>query len=299
MKQTNENLQSDVATKVMMRWLIAAALDNSVLTYGEAQSRLERDIGFDRIARAGRTGRTAGALIDKLLLIDPKTPLLNVLLVEQSTELPSDGAGYYLAERFNQPLLKIDKAKEKYHKLWRKTFDQAAGEVYATPEREWQRLFQAAFKEPLIAPEIEHDRDRRKAGHEKDGLNFCRSGEGPNHKALRLWVRDNPGLVRRKYANATSATEVVLDSADRVDVVFKLNDEVLAIEVKSRDSNDLDLRRGVFQCIKYRAVLDAMDIRQTSSVKSMLVTETDLPGEIKALLQKHDITHFKAPLDRN
>jgi hypothetical protein len=298
MKQTNENLSSDRATKALMRWLVAAALDNTFVTYGEAKLRLEQEVGFERIARAGRTGLTAGTMIDNLLRVDSSAPLLNVLLVEQSTELPSDGAGGYLATRFSEPLLRRENAKNIYRRLWRRTFDQAAGEVYSTSESEWQGLFQAAYGEPLTAAQIETERDRRKTGSENDGLRFGRSGEGPHHKALREWVCNNPGSIRRRFAKANTETEVVLDSADRVDAVFDLKDQVIAIEVKSRDSNLFDLRRGVFQCIKYRAVLDAMDIRESGSVVAMLVTETDLPGEIRALLAKHEIPHFQAPLDR-
>ncbi|WCP15042.1 hypothetical protein sphantq_03497 [Sphingobium sp. AntQ-1] len=299
MKQTNENLSADTATKALMRWLVAAALDNSFLTYGEAKLRLEQEVGFERIARAGRTGLVAGTMIDNLIRVDPKAPLLNVLLVEQATELPSDGAGSYLANRFQEPLLRLDNAKNMYHKLWRRTFDKAAGEVYATPEAEWQRLFEAAYGEPLADRQIADDRKRRKAGTEEDGLRYGRSGEGPHHKALRLWVCDNPAFIRRQFAGATTETEVVLDSADRVDAVFNLKNEVIAIEVKSRDSNLIDLRRGVYQCIKYRAVLDAMDIRQSGSVRAMLVTEMPLPGEIATLLKTHDIAHYQAPMDRN
>lgn len=298
MKQTNENLSSDAATKALMRWLVAAALDNSFLTYGEARLRLEREVGFERIARAGRTGYTAGAMINNLLRVDPGAALLNVLLVEQSTELPSDGAGSFLAERFQEPLLRRANAKNLYSKLWRRTFDMAAGEVYSTPESEWRRLFELVYQEPLEKAQIVDDRQRRKAGSERDGLNYGRSGEGPNHKALRLWVCANPGKIRRKFADAVTETEVVLDSADRVDAVFNLKDEVVAVEVKSRDSDLIDLRRGVYQCIKYRAVLDAMDIRQSGTVTAMLVTEGKLPGEIAALLKTHDIAHFLAPMER-
>jgi hypothetical protein len=128
LKQTNENLASDQATKAMMRWLVAAALDNAYLTYGDAKGRLEKDVGFEPLARAGRTGHTAGSMIDKLLAVDPTAPLLNVLLVERATELPSDGAGSYLAGRYNQPRLRQDGAKDRYPRLWRRTFDAAAGE---------------------------------------------------------------------------------------------------------------------------------------------------------------------------
>ena len=299
MKQTNENLASEKATKSLMRWLVAAALDNSFLTYGEAKNRLEKEIGFERIARAGRTGLTAGTMIDRILAIDPEAPLLNVLLVERATELLSDGAGGYLAKRYKQPRLRRENAKDRYPNLWRRTFDLAAGHVYSTSEKEWQQLFEAAFGEPLTPREIEEDRNRRKKGEEDDGLRYSRKGEGPNHKALRLWVCANPGSIRRRFFGAVTETEVVLDSADRVDAVFNLKDEVIAVEVKSRDSNLIDLRRGVFQCIKYRAVLDAMDIRESDTVSAMLVHEGKLPAEIKTMLRFHDIAWFEAPLDRD
>ncbi|QIQ86377.1 hypothetical protein [Erythrobacter sp.] len=298
MKQTNENLASDKATMALMRWLVAAALDNSFLTYGEAKDRLEKEVGFERIARAGRTGLTAGTMIDRLLEIDPTAPLLNVLLVERATELPSDGAGSYLAKRFNEPRLRRENAKGRYPKLWRRAFDAAAGQVYSTSEEEWQQLFEAAFGQALDPQQIERDRGHRKQGAEDDGLRYSRKGEGPNHKALRLWVCENPGAVKRRFAGATAETEVILDSADRVDVVLNLKDEVIAVEVKSRDSNLIDLRRGVFQCIKYRAVLDAMDIRDSDKVSAMLVYEGNLPAEIKTMLKFHGIAWFEAPQDR-
>ncbi|MBX9816209.1 MAG: hypothetical protein K2X76_16035 [Sphingomonas sp.] len=299
MRQTNENLASDAATKAMMRWLVATALDNSFLTYGEAKARLEREVGFERIARAGRTGWTAGAMIDKLIQIDPDVPLLNVLLVEQATELPSDGAGSFLADRYQEPRLRHEDAKNVYPDLWRRTFDKAAGEVYAASENYWQSLYKSAYGESLSAEQVRQERIKRKSGSEDDGMDFSGRGEGVNHKALRLWVTANPGHINQKYAEASTETEVVLDSGDRVDAVYRVKDQIVAIEVKSRDSNLIDLRRGVYQCIKYRAVLDAMDIRQGNFVSAILVTETKLPGEIKALLRTHRIVHFQAPMDRS
>ena len=38
-----------------------------------------------------------------------------------------------------------------------------------------------------------------------------------NHKALRLWAKDNPGRVHRDYAAFGTDTEVLLESADRVE----------------------------------------------------------------------------------
>lgn len=299
MRPTNENLSSNTATKALTQSLVAAALDNASLTYGQAKQLLEDQVGFDSLARAGRTGYTAGAAIDKLQVVDPSVPLLNVLLVQQATKLPSNGAGSYLAHRYDQPTLAEERAKDLYPELWRTTFDTAAGEVYATPLAEWQRVYEMAYQEPLDLQQIEQLREQRKTGTEQDGINHGRTGEGPNHQALRLWVCANPSLVRPELENAAAATEFVLDSADRVDVLFRTASGVVAVEVKCRDSNIVDLRRGVFQCIKYRAVLQAMDIRGSDVIHAMLVTEEVLPSEIKALVSKHRISHFCAPKDRN
>lgn len=110
-----------------------------------------------------------------------------------------------------------------------------------------------------------------------------------------MWVKNNPGKIKKSYKNFRSDTEVVLDSADRVDVVYYDRNMTVVIEVKSCDSNDDDLRRGIFQCIKYRAVMKAMDIRSEPKVDALLVTQKDLPGNLEFLLRRNEIKHFKAP----
>ena len=67
-------------------------------------------------------------------------------------------------------------------------------------------------------------------------------GEGSNHKALRFWIAENPRQVRRAYANFETVTEVVLESADRVGVVYYGPTSTIVVEVKSLDSDDVDLK---------------------------------------------------------
>ena len=69
----------------------------------------------------------------------------------------------------------------------------------------------------------------------------------------------------------------------------------VALEVKSSDSDESDLRRGIFQCIKYRAVMQAMDIRTDAPIVAILVTQSPLPGDLKALARLHRIRHVRAP----
>ena len=94
---------------------------------------------------------------------------------------------------------------------WRAACDQIASDVYAFEA--WDGVYEQTFGEPFSPPSAPQ-------GSECDGLRHDRRGEGPRHRALRLWVRDQSGAIRASYAGLRTTTEVVLDSADRVDVVY-------------------------------------------------------------------------------
>ncbi len=281
---TQQNLQRHAAAPVA-QWLIHAAIQRSSVTYGEARRRLETEIGFSTIFST-RMGIPAGTLMDKMLKVKKDCPLLNVLLVKQSDRMPGVGAGPYMAIYLNRPELAEREFRKNKPDKWRDAFDEICRNVYAFSD--WDRVYKDAFGHRL--PAFSSSR-----GTERDGIRNARHGEGKNHENLRLWIRDNPGRVRRNYANVKTDTEVVLDSADRVDVVYYGPDSTVAIEVKSLDSDDADLRRGIFQCIKYRAVMQAMDARSIPKIVPFLVTQTCLPGDLDSLARQHNIRHFKAP----
>jgi hypothetical protein len=297
---TNENLRQH-AIEPLMRWLIPVALDSSTMTYGEVKRRLEVEENFSTIFSI-RPGFAAGSLMEHLERIDPAAPLINVLVVDQKTRQPSEGAGSFMARRFAEPRLARDLAKQAYPVLWKECFDRAAGEVYEYTAEQWAELYRRAFGRQLTIERIQRGRSSRKIGTEKDGLpsgrRYGAGGEGPFHKSLRLWVKDNPQALRRAFAGVRAETEVDLESGDRVDAVYFCEDRTVVIEVKSRISNDVDLMRGVYQCIKYRAVKQAMDVRGDAMVEAFLVTESEVSGEIAALMTRHGIKHFKAPLER-
>ena len=198
-------------------------------------------------------GKPAGELMDLIQKVRPNCPLLNILLVKQENRMPGEGAEGYMARYLRDHRLEEDGVpKRERDKLWRSACDKIATDVYAFDD--WDQVYYELFEEPLPTPDPSKD-------NEKDGISHGRKGEGRKHKALRFWVKNNPNKIRCVYATYRTETEVVLDSADRVDVTYYGPDVTVAIEVKSSDSNEADLRRGVFQCIKYRAVMQAMDIR--------------------------------------
>ena len=293
-RPTIENLTRHGAMP-LTRWLIAAAKERAVITYGEAKRRLENEQGFSTIFST-MMGRPAGSAMDNILAIDPDAPLINVLLVQQGDRIPGDGAGSYMARRFGNPILGEKDARKRHPELWRQFFERAATEVYAYPDWEalYERVYNRAFQPDPEAVRRRNNRD----GTERDGLPRGRRGEGDHHKALRLWVTRNPKQVLPKRAVVRTDTEVELLSGDQVDSVYYGATSTVAIEVKSRDSNEADLRRGVFQCVKYRAVLQAMDAREAAPVQALLATETPLLSDLAKLARRLKIRHIVVPQNR-
>lgn len=80
-------------------------------------------------------------------------------------------------------------------------------------------------------------------------------------------------------------------SGDEVDVFFQSGLDSFLVEVKSKRSNDADLERGVYQCIKYRAVFLAQCRTMMPDLKVLpvLVIEVPPPPKIKALAALHKV----------
>lgn len=282
LRGTEDNL-ARYAVEPLARWLITAAHERRSMAYGEAKRRLEQEHGFKTIFSA-MMGKPAGALIERLQAVEPDVPLLNVLLVQQGDGLPGDGAAGFMAERFGYPNLRRANARNECREDWEEAFQEAAEEVYAYPD--WERVYHAAFGKAFKSDPLAVARHQGKDGTEKDGLPRGRAGEGPNHKAFRLWVRDHPEALFGRLNVERSETEFDLLSGDRIDVVHFTSDKTIAIEVKSRDSNRLDHQRGVYQCVKYAAVLEAQDARPEPKIEAWLVTETEIHSDLEATAKR-------------
>lgn len=272
---TNKNLNGALATEPLTAWLVHAAKARTTVTYGQARKRLEVESGFGPIFTV-RIGIVAGAAINRILARAPRVPLLNVLLVQASSGLPGSGAVGYLADRYPSRRW-LQGANAHRDNRWRDLIEEEARRVYAYAQ--WDAMYQQVYGSPLPVPMNEE----MAANGRRHPV---RRREGPNHRALRMKVKRNPSLVRRGLRAEATETEVELLSGDRVDVVSTIRDGTVAIEVKSRDSDWADLRRGVYQCVKYRAVLAAQDIRLDPTVECWLVTDHPLPGDLKNLARR-------------
>lgn len=119
-------------------------------------------------------------------------------------------------------------------------------------------------------------------------------GESEEHKRLKEYVRGHPDLVGASPASMASC-EYALPSLDEIDVLFLSKDACVAVEVKSRvsDLSPTDYERGIYQVVKYRALLAAMakDVRYgiPAQVRAVLLLEKQLPSEYARLADRLEI----------
>ena len=287
LSQTDENLEGTSATEPLCRWLIGAAGRDTTIPYSDAASRLEKECGFASIFPVLRMGKTAAALQYAIHAREPSAPLLNVLLVGKGTGLPGSGAQDFLVARFPEESRLGEEGADTVHpEVWARFARLAIEEAHGYAG--WAALYEQLFGRPYVPDPFYAPRRRTGGGG---------GGEGPYHKALRERAWKHPERIDECLRDVDSKTEVDLLSGDRVDVVYRTTSEVIAIEVKSRVSDFDDLERGVFQCVKYRAVLEAQEQEEESGrqVRAWLVTETSLPPRLACTAQRLGVRHVPVP----
>ena len=167
-------------------------------------------------------------------------PTLNALVKSDKSHLPSEGFSYVSEDYANMTL--EDK----------KTYVMGLN-AKAIQYNKWDWVLASLGLTPsTIIEDIEIIREKIKKGY-KSG------GESPYHKNLKEYICNHPKIVGIKDEAITkNETEHQLLSGDKLDVYFETYDgSKIAVEVKSRISDDLDITRGLFQCIKYQSILDA------------------------------------------
>ena len=135
-------------------------------------------------------------------------------------------------------------------------------------------------------------------------------GEGDQHKTLKDELLGTPELFG--MPGNVGKKERKLLSGDKVDVVFETDDEYVIVEVKSEISRRSDLIRGLYQCVKYRAVVNAMlsVAGKSKEVQVFLFITCKLPpwlDEKRKMLEKvagkiniktmEDLEQFRAATD--
>jgi hypothetical protein len=244
---TLPQIKSGKALALTLGYLLPFVSANSTMSYGQIATRLARDLKIKGRIYPLHIGGTAGALADRLWELDASIPPINVLVINGTSKRPSKGVNDYLRYWFSLP--KGTRLSGKYRD---ELIARAAADVYAYPD--WERIYRKTFKEapPTSNPSVLIE------GTEVDGQGgFGGSAESKEHYKLKQHILAHPRLVGAPRSPEIAHDEEVLLSGDEVDVFFLMKDRAYLVEVKSIRSNRADFLRGVYQCVKYRAVFEA------------------------------------------
>ncbi|MFL9956351.1 hypothetical protein PQR21_34685 [Paraburkholderia nemoris] len=113
-------------------------------------------------------------------------------------------------------------------------------------------------------------------------------GESEAHKALKRFIFENPEICGAPK-DGFAQEEFALRSGDEIDVMFKSDRVWFGVEVKSHVSDGKldDYERGLYQVVKYRAVLEAQARidrpEDPPEVHVLLALESKLPDNYREL----------------
>jgi hypothetical protein len=194
--------------------------------------------------------------------LDIEIPPIQCLVVNKTTELPGEGIGWFISD---SDFRKLNKKQKKV------VVDSQLAKIYAFPD--WLSILKLLGLKKPDFPALPRQKPRKGGG------------EGEAHKALKQYIAENPTVIGLSDSWPAGEIEFDLPSGDSVDVMFSWRKQMVAVEVKSKISDVVDVSRGLFQCVKYQSVTEAMLGVQglPQNVRTILVLESKIPPSLKTI----------------
>ena len=179
----------DTGAPIALRMLIEATHKGEpFVTYGDIAAEIHAKLGGKKIFPP-HIGKVAGSMMDQILELDPKAPLINAMITRPDG-LPGVGVSGYLAKRYCQPGLKKWKTVSQLQKLEIVKRERKKVRLYTG----WEKLEKELFGSPASIKGL-NQISKEKDGNSPDGR---RGGapESEEHKKLKEWVRK----IRKRLA---------------------------------------------------------------------------------------------------
>lgn len=266
-EKTRKNVR--LMIPVMIHW---AKTGHNEHTYGD----LAHAIGKSKFSGIGHALYFVQQVLDNLSTKSSREiPTLNSLCKNAKTMLPSEGFEFVSPQ--------CNDLDENGKRVFVKGLDSNAMNF---PHWDWV-LKELELKEavPFTEEQLEAIKNPR----------CIYGGEGEEHKILKEYICQHPESINYKDVDFAEI-EHILPSGDRLDVYFELSDGThVAIEVKPSISPDQDIARGVFQCVKYYAVMDALRNIECKDyeIKVLLVTAGNFSSQNKELAEELDVEYVE------
>jgi hypothetical protein len=181
-----------------------------------------------------------------------KIPPIQCLVINQQTGIASRGISWFVPDR--EVFLKATPQQK------RQIVEAMLTDVFAFSR--WDDVLAAFGLEPAKT------RSRNMPPPMESGFD---GGESEDHRRLKEYVAAHPEIVGLPANLKRGETESGLPSADCIDVLFRNGPAWIGAEVKSAISGEDDIVRGMFQCIKYRALMEAAQKYQLETVNARVV----------------------------
>lgn len=236
--------------------LVRQAVAGQSLYYADLAGELEMPNPRNLNYVLGCIGQTLLTLGEQR---NQEIPPIQCLVVNQDTGLPGEGVGWF-----------IDKSDFKHltTKQKRSVIDFQLHRIFSF--NDWYSVLSDLGLEslPNDHKQIIDEASRFKAG-----------GESEHHRALKDAIAANPQMIGLPVSVKPGETEFQLPSGDSVDVLFRHRNTLIGVEVKSHVSDNPDITRGLFQCVKYQAVIEAMLAcdGKPQNVRVLLALDQPLP----------------------
>ena len=284
-----------VTARRMFPLLVWCAQQGKKITYGQLDTELQRR-GWGHHVNVVVYGRPAGTIGNACIEIEreigEKIPPLNALVVNAKSGIPGTGCDYYLATYLDK-----NRSRSLTNAQRKAMAEETMEEVWRF--QKWEEILNRCGFKPIHSgiPSL-HSNSPRKAPRKRG---WSTEPESPEHQALKKWVAENPQVLGSKIPYRSGKTEWLFASADRVDVMFEHKDGCMAVEVKAANANDADLERGIYQCVKYQALLRA-ELKAEGKIpngSSLLITEVQLSSDLQTLANLLGVRVTVVPVKRD
>jgi hypothetical protein len=263
------NWYQEIAQEVLPI-LVARAEAGRSITYGRLAAQIDKYEYRRKLGPAlGAIGRT---LADEM---PADVPPIQCLVVDQHG-ICGAGVGWFLGKMTAAEFKALPKAEK------RKLVDQCHKEIFAYPN--WRKMLDKLDLQPIESDlsEITDAAARPLRGGK---------GESDEHKALKIYIAAHPKIVGVS-SKITGKTEKRLPSGDCLDVSFRGTKTWTAVEVKAINSPEADIARGIYQCVKYIAVMQAIKQikRLPHEIHVLLVVSGQLTDRLSRLKDRLGVT---------
>ena len=211
-------------------------------------------------------GSIGGALLDLGKQWGRQVPPIQALVINRSSGCPGEGFAFFAPDA-----KKFEGATRRERRL---IVDKMLQDVFTFPD--WDQVLDTFGLPPASVVGLPSADEISAHGG---------GGEGAEHKRLKEAVSVNPQWFGLPKSLSPGKVEASLHSGDSLDVLFFDSNRRLAVEVKGASAPAREVIRGLFQCVKYEAVLDA-EARVAGSradCEAVLALGGSFPGDLTPL----------------